>query len=241
MFEDFEEENDLVEFFDIQNLYFDHPLSVDELDELKQVLLGFNNLSQIYFKGTTDLKSIEKVKDLLLMSSTVMDDKIEKVITCDLSDEEYNKIVNTSFKNPETWSIAYYKDGNNYMVDTIPKVREFNSYIERIRTLVRKEKLSTLERVMRVYDIVKIIEYDENCKDNSLSRIVSTNKASNDGINKLFSYILDKINIPNYLGTMKNSDNESNLITAILIEDEKYNINGIFLFNPAFDSLDKKK
>ena len=239
MFEDFDEENDVIEFFDIQNLYFDHPLSIDEYDELKTILLGFNNLSQIYFKGTVDVKSIEKVKDLLLLSSTIDDSKIEKVITCELSDEEYNRIVNSNYKNPSTWSISYYKDGNNYMVDTIPKVREFNSYIERIRLLVRKEKLSVLEKVMRIYDIVKLLEYDDNCKDNSLSTIVSTNKANSDGFNKLFSYILDKVYIPSYLGTIKNSDNESSLITMIMIDDEKYKVNGVYLFNPAYDSIDK--
>lgn len=239
MLDNFDEENDFVEFFDIQNLYFDHPLSVEEYDELKEVILGFNNLSQIYFKGTCDLESIEKVKDLILMSNTVSDSKIEKIVTCELTYEEYNKLVNSSFKNPETWSISYYKDGNNYMIDTIPNVREFNGYIERIKVLIRKEKLSLLETVLRVYDIVKQFEYDENFKDDSLSTVVREKKCNNDGYNKLFSYILNKLNIPNYVGTIKNNNKESSLITMIMIDDDKYNIHGVYLFNPAFDTLDK--
>jgi hypothetical protein len=240
MLENFDEENDFVEFFDIQNLYFDHPLSFEEYDELKEVILGFNNLSQVYFKGTCDLKSILKVKDLLLMSNTVVDSNIEKIITCNLNDTDYDTFINGNFKNPETWSISYYEDGNNYMIDTVPNVREFHSYIERIKMLVRKENLTPLETVLRIYDIVKLFEYDEKCTDNSLSTIVKTNKCNNDGFNKLFSFILNKLNIPNYVGSIKNSDGEENLITMIMIEDPKYNINGVFLFNPAFDSLDKK-
>ena len=72
MLDNFDEENDFVEFFDIQNLYFDHPLSVEEYDELKEVILGFNNLSQIYFKGTCDLDSIEA--DTFWSFSLLMED-----------------------------------------------------------------------------------------------------------------------------------------------------------------------
>ena len=239
MLDNFDEENDFVEFFDIQNLYFDHPLSVEEYDELKEVILGFNNLSQIYFKGTCDLDTIEKVKDLILMSNTISDASIEKIVTCELDYDRYNYLVNSSFKNPDTWSVAYYKDGNNYMIDTIPNVREFNSYIERIKVVIRKEKLSILETVLRVYDIVKQFEYDEDFKDDSLSTIVKEKKCNNDGYNKLFSYLLNKLNIPNYLGVIKNNNKESSLITMIMIDDDKYNIHGVYLFNPAFDSLDK--
>ena len=240
MFEDFDEEKELIEFFDIQNLYFDHPLSIAEEEELKTVLLGFSNLSQIYFKGDIDLKSIEKVKDLLLMSSTIDDSKVEKVITCDLTYNEYTTLVNSNYKNPNTWSIAYYKDGNNYMIDNIPNVREFNSYVEKIKLLVRKEKLTPLETVFRLYDIVKLIELDESVKDDSLSLIVRKNKSNTDGYNKLFSYLLNILNISNYLGTIKNSSDESSLITLIDIEDNRYNIHGFYLFDPAYDTLDKK-
>ena len=240
MYDNFEEENNIVEFFDIQNLYFDHPLSIQELEELKVVILGYNNLSQIYFKGTCDLISIERVKNLLLISNTTDDSRIEKIITCDLNEEDYSYLINSNFENPSTWSISYYNDGNNYMIDTIPKVREFDSYVERIKKIVRKENLTPLEMVFRIYDIVKLIEFDNSLIDVSLSEIVNNNKSNTDGYNKLFSYLLKKINIPNYLGIIENSDKEKNLITFVLINDEKYNINGLYLFNPAYDSLDKK-
>ena len=240
MFEDFEEEKDLVEFFDIQNLYFDHPLSVDEEEELKTVLLGFSSLSQIYFKGDIDIVSIEKIKDLLLMSSTIEDSKIEKIITSDFTEDEYRYLVNANYKNPNTWSISYNKDGNNYMIDTIPNVREFNSYIDRIKLLVRKERLTPLEIVFRLYDIIKLFELDESINDDSLSLIVRTNKSSSDGYNKLFSFLLSKLSIPNYLGIIKSGNKDNNLITMVDIEDKKYDIHGFFLFNPAFDTLDKK-
>ena len=123
MLDNFEYEDNVVEFFDIQNLYFDHPLSIDELEELKEVLFSFSNLSQIYFKEDVDLKSIEKVKNLLLMSSTIKDSKIEKIVTCNLKENELYKFVSGNFENPESWTISYYHDGTNYYVDTIPNVR----------------------------------------------------------------------------------------------------------------------
>ena len=40
MVDNFEYDDNYVEFFDIQNLYFDHPLSIDELEDLKEVVFA---------------------------------------------------------------------------------------------------------------------------------------------------------------------------------------------------------
>ncbi len=240
MLDNFEYDNEAVEFFDIQNLYFDHPLSIEEYEELKTVVLGLNNISQIYIKGTVNLDSIEKIKNLLLMSSTVNDAKIEKIVTCSLKEEELFYFVNSSFKNPDTWSVAYYHDGTNYLVDTIPKVREFFSYIQKIKNIIRKEKLSELERIMRVYDIVKLNDYSDDTKTLTLPEIVSEGKTNSNGFNNLFSYILNSINIKNYIGTIKSSDNKTSKIVLIRIQDKKYNIYGFYLFDPSMDSLPKE-
>lgn len=239
MLDNLEYENDVIEFFDIQNLYFDHPLSNEELEELKTVVLGLNNLTQIYFKDNVDLITIEKVKNLLLMSSSVKDSKIEKVVTCNLKDEELNYLVNSSFENPNTWSIAYFHDGNNYLVDTIPRVREFLTYIEKIKNVIRKERLSQLEKILRVYDIVKLIDYEESSKNYSLPEIVINNKSNTNGFNKLFSYILHSLSINNYLGYIKGIDNKKSLITIVAVSDSKYKIDGYYLFDPSMDSLPK--
>ena len=187
MLDNFEYESDVLEFFDIQNLYFDHPLSVEEINEFKTVMIGFSSLSQIYFKDDVDVASIEKIKNLLHLSSSLNDSKIEKIITCNLSEEETNYIVNSNYENPDTWSISYYRDGNNFLVDTIPRVREFFGYINKIRNIIRKEKLTPLEKIFRVYDIVKLFDYVDDNKTYSFPDIIIDNKTNSKGFNKLFS------------------------------------------------------
>ncbi len=240
MLDSFEYDENLVEFFDIQNLYFDHPLSIDELDELKEVLFNFSNLSQIYFKEDCDLKSIEKVKNLLIMSSTIKDSKIEKIVTCNLKDSELYKFVSSNFQNPESWTISYYHDGANFYVDSIPNVRELLTYLRKIKNLVIKEELSPLEKVMRVYDIVKLINYEESDKNYTFPEIIMNNKSNAKGFNKLFNYILKYINIDAFLSTTLDKDGNKNYINLVRIVDNKYNINGYYLFDPSMDSLPKE-
>ena len=240
MLDSFEYDENLVEFFDIQNLYFDHPLSIDELDELKEVLFNFSNLSQIYFKEDCDLKSIEKVKNLLIMSSTIKDSKIEKIVTCNLKDSELYKFVSSNFQNPESWTISYYHDGANFYVDSIPNVRELLTYLRKIKSLVIKEELSPLEKVMRVYDIVKLINYEESDKNYTFPEIIMNNKSNAKGFNKLFNYILKYINIDAFLSTTLDKDGNKNYINLVRIVDNKYNINGYYLFDPSMDSLPKE-
>ena len=240
MVDNFEYDDNYVEFFDIQNLYFDHPLSIDELEDLKEVVFAFSNLNQIYFKGEIDLKSIEKVKNLLLMSNTIKDSKIEKIVTCNLSEEELFKFTGSNFKNPDTWKISYYHDGANYYVDSIPNVREFLSYVKRIRNVVIKEELSPLERVMRVYDIIKLIDYDERDKKYTFPEIITTLKSNSEGYNKLFNYLLKSINMDAFLGTIKDRDNKKSYINLVKIVDGKYNIRGYYLFDPSMDTLSKE-
>ena len=239
MLDNFEYESDVLEFFDIQNLYFDHPLSVEEINEFKTVMIGFSSLSQIYFKDNVDVASIEKIKNLLHLSSSLNDAKIEKVITCNLSEEETNYIVNSNYENPDTWSISYYRDGNNFLVDTIPRVREFFGYINKIRNIIRKEKLTPLEKVFRVYDIVKLFDYVDDNKTYSFPDIIIDNKTNSKGFNKLFSYILNTFDIPNYVTTIKGVDGKKSYITLVAISDSKYKIDGYYLFDPSMDSLPK--
>ena len=239
MLDSFEYEDSMLEFFDIQNLYFDHPLSVEEINEFKTVMIGFSSLSQIYFKDDVDIASIEKIKNLLHLSSSLNDAKIEKVITCNLTEEETNYLVNSNFENPDTWSISYYRDGNNFLVDTIPRVREFFAYINKIRNIIRKEKLTPLEKVFRVYDIVKLFDYVDDNRTYSFPDIIIGNKTNSKGFNKLFSYILNTFDIPNYVTGVKALDGKKNYITLVAISDSKYKIDGYYLFDPSMDSLPK--
>ncbi len=232
-------ENKVLNYFNVQNLSFDHPLTSSEIEEFKTIIFSINDLTQIYFKGTIDLKSIEIIKNLLLISGFIDDSMIEKCVAVILPKDDMNKLLNSTYKNPETWKIAYNVENNNYVLTSIPKCRKFFTYINRIKYIRENEKLSDFETVLRIYDIVKLYDFDNEEKNSNLSDIVEKGKASSLGFNKLFAYILNGLNFKTFVGKEKSQDGKYSYITAVLINDEKYAVHGIYLFDPSMDSLPK--
>lgn len=229
-----------LDYFNVQNLSFDHPLTTSEIDEFKTIIFSLNNLGQIYFKGSIDLKSIETVKNLLSISGFVDDSEIEKCIVTMFPRSEINSILSSNYINPSTWKLAYNVEKNNYLLADVPKCRELFSYVDRIRLLADKEELTNFEKVLRVYDIVKLFEYSSDDKsDINLPDIINDSKTSSKGFNKLFSFVLKELDINSFVGRVKLSDDRESYITAVELNDEKYGVNGIYLFDPSMDTLPK--
>lgn len=231
-----------IDYFNVQNLSFDHPLTSSEIEEFKSMIFSINNLSGIYFKGTIDVESIEMVKNLLSISGYVDDRIIEKCVAVMLSRDDIDRLLNSKYENPSTWQVCYNIEDNDYKIADIPKCRSFFSYIDRIKLLVEKEELTPLEIALRVYDIIKLFDYDSNDmsdNDDLLPDVVVSNKASSKGFNKLFSYVLKELGINAFTGKMKSSDGKESYVTIAEIKDDKYAIDGIYLFDPSMDSLSK--
>ena len=51
--------NEDLRYFQLTNIFFDRPLNEEDIITLKEVFFSINNISQIYFKDTFDLKGIE--------------------------------------------------------------------------------------------------------------------------------------------------------------------------------------
>lgn len=230
-----------LDYFNVQNLSFDHPLSILEIEEFKNLVFSLNNLHQIYFKGNIDVKSIEIVKNLLSISGFIDDGAIEKYIVTKLDKADIRRILSSSYQNPVTWQIAYDFNNKDYILSDIPRCRSFYTYVDNISDSINRQNLSNFEKVMRLYDIVKLYEYkDDNLKGNSnlLTNIISTFSASSYGFNKLFSYLLKEMGFSSFIGEEKTGDGIS-YVTIVDIKDDKYNIDGIYLFDPSMDSLPK--
>lgn len=228
------------DYFNVQNISFDHPLTSSEIDQFKAIIFSLNNLRQIYFKGTIDVESIEMIKNLLSMSGFVDDEMIEKYIVTIFSRDDLNRILSSNYENPATWQVAYDVDDNSFALADIPKCRSFYSYIDRINLLSNVEGLSDFEKVLRVYDIVKMYDFSSDSSLNvSLPDIVESNIASSYGFNKLFSYILSNLGFSTFVGREKDSDGAEAYVTLVEIKDDKYHVDGIYLFDPSMDTLPK--
>ena len=85
--------NEDLRYFQLTNIFFDRPLNEEDIITLKEVFFSINNISQIYFKDTFDLKGIEIVKSVLEISPTMEDALVEKYILNAFDYEYSNGIV----------------------------------------------------------------------------------------------------------------------------------------------------
>ena len=221
-------------YFDVQNLSIDHSLIMSEIDEYKDLIFSPNSLEQIYFKGDCDVETIELVKDLLSISEYVDDSRIDKYIILRLRGDEINRLLNSTYENPSTWNMPYERENDNYSLTDIPHYRAMNAFINRILNI----NLSTLEQVMKVYDEIKLMDFDQEEEFTSLPDLVIKRKANSYGMNRLFAYVLSTMGFKTFIGETIQNDVKS-YVTLVEIKDEKYNIDGIYLFDPSMDTLSK--
>jgi hypothetical protein len=101
-----------------------------------------------------------------------------------------------------------------------------------------QNNLSPLEKVMWAYDNVKTLQYvkKENIWDEKrIPEIIMDGKATCVGFGELFSEILNRCGI-NCYGVHTNT-HEPHYRNIAEVSDEKYGINGIYMFDPTWDSV----
>lgn len=230
------DDNELSLYFDVQNLSIDHSLSLDEIEEYKDLIFSPNSISQIYFKKGTDKESVELVKNLLSISDYVVDENVEKYVLVDMDKKELEDFLNSSYENPSSWSLPYENNNSSFSMVDIPMFRVLVSYIKSLEN----ENLSPLEMVMKVYDRVKMFDYSSETEERKLPDIIRTRTANQKEYNELFAYILNYMGFKTFIGTVKSKDGKTSLITLVDIKDSKHQIDGIYLFDPSMDSLSKE-
>lgn len=220
----------------LSNLSFDHPLSDSELSDLINLLASPINLSQIYFKDDIDIASIEKVKLLLEGLPTIDDAKIEKYILKKIDENDDMILSNMSFLNIDTWNIAYSKDENRCSITTMAKYRKIKEWFNESRCLKNSE--NNFNEVLKMYDRVKLFDYDGKSKYGRLPEIISEGKANSYGYNLLFKELLNMNNVPAILVKV-NVDNEINYVTLAHLKDKENDIDGLYIFDPSSDTISK--
>ena len=228
--------DEMLKYVGITNLDFRTSLSKDDLEEVKRMLFSINTLMQVTFRDGARVKDIENLKYILEISPMCNDKKVEKMILRENSPEDIKDILSLSFLNPETWNISYQVKDGTYMLTSLPNFRVMEEYINIVLSCA-DSSMSILEKVKEVYDFIKLLELSDNA-GSRLPEIIKTRSANSLGFNLLFSEILKRIGISSYLGEVKR-DTNTEYLTILNIDDDKYDIHGIYAFDPASDSIDK--
>lgn len=229
------DDEEIFSYFDVQNLSIDHSLISSEINQYKDLIFSPNSLQQIYFKGSSDIDSIEIIKNLLSISEFANDAMIDKYILLDLTDSDIDRLLNSTYEFPDTWKLPYEHIDENFSLTDIPSFRTLRSFINKFSI----NSLSQIEQIMRVYDEIKLMDYENNDDNIQLPEIVHKRKTNSYGMNKLFSYVLKKLGYKTFVGEVING-NVKSYVTLVDIKDSKYNLDGIYVFDPSMDNLSKE-
>ena len=228
---------EMLKYVGITNLDFRTKLTKEEIEEIQRMLFSINTLMQVTFKDGTSVSDIEKVKHIIELSPMCDDKRVEKMVLRNNTQDEVNQLLSMPYMNPDTWHICYQVKDSTYMITTLPNYRIMEEYINIVLSCI-KEEMTPLERIKEIYDFVKLLELDENASDR-VPDIILERKASNLGFNILFKEILSRIGIKAYIGDISR-EGVLEHVTIIDISDEKYKANGIYVFDPASDSIPKE-
>lgn len=193
-----------------------------------------NNVIQELKLKTLDLSLNESVLNRLVSSGYV----IEKVIF-DIT--EFNKY-------SDEFNISLLRDiSNKFNLDVTYNIlftcgfEEFYALYESVRwyrKLINSYELSPVEKVMYGYDLMKTIPYNNNGKSGYDNRaphfVISTSYIVCAGYANLFHEIFDRFddNIGSLMMPIKDMKHARILSR---IDDNKYNIHGIYELDPTFD------
>lgn len=222
--------------FHIPTLSFDHPLTLMEKNQLKDIIFYVLSLKQIYFKEGTDVKSVEFIRYLLEASTHLDDEKIEKYI---FDPNIAKKLLDCNFENPDTWQVVYRGSDQRNRLFSISDYRVLTLYFDTICKEIKEKDLSVMEKLVLVYDIVKKYYYSDD-EHKSYLEIIKKKEASLMEFNYLFKEFLDRLDIPSYVGKVA-TKNGISYITMAHIVDSKYDIDGYYLFDPSSDTLPRGK
>lgn len=243
----------------IMNLIINCALGKENTNVLKEVLIdnGIPILSLIlsvaigYNQKYNYLKEIEKVKEVFIFcNENNFTDALNiskrfnaKVIISaqKISLISYKKLIEDfGVENINEFNvyIDYQKNNSPVLISTVYKIScIINAVVEEINSY----DLSPLEKIMFVYDRVKYRLYEDDLDDinssRDLDKVLNGDKIVCAGYSNLFTAVLTSLGINSIPVIDLNIKHQRSLA---YIKDAKYNIDGVYAFDPTWDKRKSK-
>lgn len=244
----------------IMNLIINCALGKENTDVLKEVLIdsGIPILSLIlsiaigYNQKYNYLKEIEKVKEVFIFcNENNFTDALNiskrfnaKVIISaqKISLISYKKLIEdfgVENINELNVYIDYQKNNSPILISMVYKIScIINAVVEEINSY----DLSPLEKIMFVYDRVKYRLYEDDLDDinssRDLDKVLNGDKIVCAGYSNLFTAVLTSLGINSIPVIDLNIKHQRSLA---YIKDAKYNIDGVYAFDPTWDKRKSKE
>ena len=163
------------------------------------------------------------------------------IIHCTNLDD--NKILNAKkiFKNKPNINIITSCNKKEHEINSLKKT---SNIINKIVDEIKRLDLSTIEQLMYAYDVVRNRVYKAEDSDDKwyssrdLTDVLLGDKIVCEGYANILNEILIKLDFNTSYYVLKKTDDPSNghIRNMVYVKDDKYNINGVYLFDPTWDS-----
>lgn len=153
-----------------------------------------------------------------------------------ISLSEYKELLsncNLNELNKDNITICYQDTTSDI---SVKELYNLSLLVDEITTKINKFNLSTLEKIVYVYDFVKKREYhdcDDKRNSRDLDKVVKGEDIVCVGYSNLFNAILKSLNI-NCRALI--STKAKHQRSVVYVKDDKYGIDGLYVFDPTWDS-----
>lgn len=227
---------DKVNGYDKKNLTIDLPFNYNEEEDFNKLLEFINDIEIL----NINFKSIEQV-DKSISTIFKIEKKINKkikIINFITTNRTIKDIEKLKFLESNRTIKIWYEDG---ITDcTVDEFIIMRNNIDNILKNVKEKKLSNFETVIYVYDIVKSFNYTNgsnyNMDGRQLHKIFNTGSIVCSGFSRIITEVLNELGIRASIYKLI-TNNSLHARSLVHIQDNKYNINGIYSMEPTWESM----
>lgn len=215
-----------------QDMYEETVRIVHKIIESKEKIL--DNCNSITLEFSDDTRKLIENNPVLQSTDIILEGIFE--ITHEDLDLLLNKLGN--LKN-----INLMIDGNDKLV-TIEEYKKTVYAIDEMVNLIKKYNLSPLEQMMYAYDLVrdrvytKEDEIDNYTVSRDLTSVLFGDKIVCVGYANIYEKILSNLGIKNMMYSIKSTNPQAygHRRNIAYVKDSKYDVEGVFYFDPTWDS-----
>lgn len=219
-------------------------ITPEEEQEIKYIEDNFENLldsvEYIYFSFEE-----QSVKDYIKENPIVLTKKI--VIDVRLEITDYDKLIELMREYEDIIDKVYVNFSGNDNYVSLKDCYKTMNIIKKQADSIKSLGMSPMEEIMYVYDQVRNRVYtfensDETCfKSRDLTEVLVGDKIVCAGYANIFSTLLGYLGIKNYKVYLREKNKDSaHARNVIYVKDPKYNLDGVYYFDPTWDSKKKE-
>jgi len=236
--------SDLNEFME-KYINVNNPSNSDALIQLFNDAKSKNDVWELskFFRSIESLRIDKLIKEDNITIEQIINtiDKFDlnnyKRIIISLDNKNYDEIDKLSNLGVDIY-IRVKGDKGICTLEEFKKMREiFNSFTNHCLSF----NLTNLEKITLAYDYVKFFSYnkgqiDKNIDSRSIAKSISTGYIVCEGYSRIFCQLLFELGITSNLVFLETDTQEKHMRVIVKVSDEKYNIKGIYVFDPTWDS-----